>query len=299
MGDSPSGKITLGRYMWERIHQIGVDTIFGVPGDFNLQFLDSIFHVNGLRWMGNQNELNAAYAADGYARIKGVPGCVVTTHGVGELSALNGIAGAMSEQVKVIHVVGQTPRAMQKNHMMIHHSIGDKPDHQLYNKASVGLRYTAAELWDVQTAPAEIDRVIRECFLKSGPVYIFLPLDLSAEMVDARLLDTPINIKPDVNEAAQEKAVKAIVEALKEAKQPTVLVDAWTQRFGAAQEAKQFVQKLHVPWYSANMGKGVVDEDDDMFVGVWNGEVSTPGLKEAAKAADLVVSQVSVTCGRY
>jgi pyruvate decarboxylase len=295
MGDSPSGKITLGRYMWERIHQIGVDTIFGVPGDFNLQFLDSIFHVDGLKWMGNQNELNAAYAADGYARIKGVPGCVVTTHGVGELSALNGIAGAMSEHVKVIHVVGQTTRGMQKNHMMIHHSIGDKPDHQLYNKASVGLRYTAAELWDVETAPAEIDRVIRECFLKSGPVYIFLPLDLSAEMVDEKLLDAPINTKPDVDEAAQDKAVKAIVEALNEAKQPTVLVDAWTQRFGAAQEAKQFVQKLHVPWYSANMGKGVVDEDDDMFVGVWNGEVSTPGLKEAAKAADLVVSQVSVT----
>jgi pyruvate decarboxylase len=181
MGDMPSGKITLGCYMWERIHQIGVDTIFGVPGDFNLQFLDSIFHVDGLRWMGNQNELNAAYAADGYARVKGVPGCLVTTHGVGELSALNGIAGSMSEHVKVIHVVGQTTKAMQKNHMMIHHSIGNKPDHQMYNKASAGLRYAAAELWDVETAPAEIDRVIRECFLKSGPVYIFLPLDLSSD----------------------------------------------------------------------------------------------------------------------
>jgi pyruvate decarboxylase len=273
----PSGKITLGRYMWERIHQIGVDTIFGVPGDFNLQFLDSIFHVDGLKWMGNQNELNAAYAADGYARIKGIPGCLVTTHGVGELSALNGIAGAMSEQVKIIHVVGQTTKGMQDNHMMIHHSIGNKPDHQLYNKASTGLRYAAAELWDIKTAPTEIDRVIRECFLKSGPVYIFLPLDLSSEEVDASLLDTPINTKPDIDEAAQKTAVQ-------------VLVDAWTQRFGAAEEAKQFVQKLHVPWFSANMGKGVVDEDDEMYVGVWNGEVSTPGLKEAAKAADLAVS---------
>jgi pyruvate decarboxylase len=290
MGDMTSGKITLGRYMWERIHQIGVDTIFGVPGDFNLQFLDSIFHVDGLRWMGNQNELNAAYAADGYARVKGVPGCLVTTHGVGELSALNGIAGSMSEQVKIIHVVGQTTRSMQKNHMMIHHSIGNNPDHQLYNKASAGLRYAAAELWDIETAPAEIDRVIRECFLKSGPVYIFLPLDLSSEQVDASLLDTPINTQPDIDEAAQNEAVKAITDALKEAKHPAVIVDAWTQRFGAAQEATQFVKKLNVPFFSANMGKGVVDETEEMYVGVWNGEVSTPGLKEAAKAADLVVS---------
>ncbi|KAF2024272.1 pyruvate decarboxylase-like protein [Setomelanomma holmii] len=296
MGEMPSGKITLGRYMWERIHQIGVDTIFGVPGDFNLQFLDSLFHIDGLKWTGNQNELNAAYAADGYARVKGVPGCFVTTHGVGELSALNGIAGSMSEQVKIIHVVGQTTRAMQKNHMMIHHSIGNKPDHQIYNKASAGLRYAAAELWDIETAPAEIDRVIRECFLKSGPVYIFLPLDLSSEQVDASLLDKPINTEPDVNKAAQEKAVKAITDALQEAKRPTVLVDAWTQRFAAVQEAAALVRKLNVPFFSANMGKGVVDESEEMYVGVWNGEVSTPGLKEVAKAADLVITLGYIPC---
>jgi pyruvate decarboxylase len=290
MGDSASGKITLGQYMWERIHQIGVDTIFGVPGDFNLQFLDSIFHVQGLKWVGNQNELNAAYAADGYARVKGLPGCFVTTHGVGELSALNGVAGAMSERVKLIHVVGQTTRTMQSNHMMIHHSIGNKPDHQQYNKASVPLRYAAAELWDVKTAPAEIDRVIRECIIQSGPVYIFLPLDLSAEEVDASLLNIPIDVEPKVDAAAQDAAVKAITSALAEAKHPSILVDALVQRFGAAEEARQLVKKAHVPHFSANMGKGVVDETEETFVGVWNGEVSTPGVSKAAKAADLVIT---------
>lgn len=131
MGSHAEAKIPLGRYLWERIKQVGVSTIFGVPGDFNLELLDYIYDVPGLRWVGNSNELNGAYAADGYARIKGVPGVMVTTHGVGELSALNGIAGAASEQVKLIHVVGQTRRAMQDKNMMIHHSIGDKPDHQV------------------------------------------------------------------------------------------------------------------------------------------------------------------------
>lgn len=84
---------------------MGINHIQGVPGDFNLNLLDHIYHVDGLEWTGNTNELNAAYAADGYGRVHGA-GCVVTTHGVGELSALNGIAGAMTEQVKVIHVVG-------------------------------------------------------------------------------------------------------------------------------------------------------------------------------------------------
>ncbi|KAJ4360824.1 uncharacterized protein N0V89_001391 [Didymosphaeria variabile] len=285
-----ANKISLGRYMWERIHQIGVNSIFGVPGDFNLQFLDSIFDVDGLKWVGNQNELNAAYAADGYARVKGVPGCLVTTHGVGELSALNGISGSMSENIPIIHVVGQTTRAMQKNHMMIHHSIGQRPDHQQYNKASVPLRFAAAELWDVENAPGEIDRVIRECVMKSGPVYIFLPLDLSAEMVDAELLKTHIDLRQRLDEEKQNEAVEAIAEALKAAKHPTLLVDVLTRRFGAAEETRQLAKKLNVPVFASNMGKGIVNETEEMYGGVWMGAVSSPGVLDEVKKADLVVT---------
>ncbi len=290
MGEATSKKITLGRYLWERLHQVGVDTIFGVPGDFNLQFLDSIYLTPGLKFITNQNELNAAYAADGYARVKGAPGCLVTTHGVGELSALNGVAGAMSESVKMVHVVGQTTKAMQSNHMMIHHSIGRKPDHQTYNKCSEPVRYAAAELWDIEKAPAEIDRVIRECFIKSGPVYIFLPLDLSAEEVDASLLDTPIDIAPHVDAEAQEAAVSAITSALISAKHPSIIIDALVQRFDAVPETRQLVEKLQVPFFSANMGKGIVDETSPYYVGLWNGAVGTPGVREAAESADLMLT---------
>ncbi|KAF1834448.1 pyruvate decarboxylase [Decorospora gaudefroyi] len=293
---NPPNKITLGHYMWSRLHQVGINTIFGVPGDFNLQFLDPIFQIQGLQWIGNQNELNAAYAADGYARIKNTPGCLVTTHGVGELSALNGIAGSMSENVKIVHVVGQTTRAMQKNHMMIHHSIGNKPDHSVYSRASEGLRVAAAQLWDVESAPREIDRVIRECVVKSGPVYIFLPLDLSAELVDAALLDSPIDLELRVDVAPLWDAVQAVMSAVKEAGRPTVLVDGLVQRFNAAPEAREFVRRLGVPFFSATMGKGVVDESDEKFVGVWNGEVSTPGVKEEAKKADLVITLGYIPC---
>ena len=290
MEESTPEKITLGRYVWERLHQVGVDTIFGVPGDFNLQFLDSIYHTTRLKFIPNQNELNAAYAADGYARVKGAPGCFVTTHGVGELSALNGVAGAMSEHVKMVHVVGQTTRAMQNNHMMIHHSIGRKPDHQTYTKCSEPVRYAAAELWDINTAPADIDRVIRECFIKSGPVYIFLPLDLSAEEIDASLLDTPIDISPYVDTEAQDAAVSAITTALSAAKHPSLLIDALVQRFDALPETQDLIEILDVPFFSANMGKGLIDENLPHYVGVWNGAVGTPGVREAAESADLMIT---------
>ena len=210
--------------------------------------------------------------------------------GVGELSALNGVAGAMSERVKMIHIVGQTTRTMQKNHLMIHHSIGNNPNHQQYNNASKGLRFAAAELWDIETAPAEIDRVIRECFIQSGPVYIFLPLDLSAEEVPADLLNTPIDLSPKIDEGAHEKAVSAIVNALKEAKNPAILVDALAQRFGAAAEANELVSKLNIPSFSAPMGKGVIDETHEMYIGVWVGAASPFGVGEVGKASDLVIT---------
>ena len=78
-------------YLFTRLKQMCIDSVHGVPGDFNLVALDYLPDC-GLSWVGNCNELNAGYAADGYARIKGMS-AVFTTFGVGELSLLNAIAG--------------------------------------------------------------------------------------------------------------------------------------------------------------------------------------------------------------
>lgn len=88
------------------MRQLGVRSVFGVPGDFNLEFLDYIEADKGLSWVGNPNELNAAYAADGYARQTKKISALVTTFGVGELSALAGVAGSYSEKLGVVHIVG-------------------------------------------------------------------------------------------------------------------------------------------------------------------------------------------------
>ena len=98
-------KQRVGQYLMDAVHRAGVDKIFGVPGDFNLAFLDDIVRHDGVEWVGTTNELNGSYAADGYARINGL-GVLVTTFGVGELSAVNGIAGSYAERVPVIAITG-------------------------------------------------------------------------------------------------------------------------------------------------------------------------------------------------
>lgn len=109
--------------------EVSCPTLFCFPigfdhaSDYELALLDLIPKA-GLEWKGNPNELNAAYAADGYARISNGIGALVTTYGPGELSALCGIAGAYCEYVPVLHIVGYPSVEIMKGHKIMHHSLG-------------------------------------------------------------------------------------------------------------------------------------------------------------------------------
>lgn len=113
--------VNVAQYLYTRLHQLGVRALHGVPGDFNLLALDFTEEC-GLTWVCNCNELNAGYAADGYARIKGI-GALVTTFGVGELSAINAIAGAYAEFVPVVNIVGVPSLSSQANGALLHHTV--------------------------------------------------------------------------------------------------------------------------------------------------------------------------------
>lgn len=173
--------------------------------------------------------------------------------------------------------------------MMIHHSIGFKPDHQLYNKVSKPLRFTAAELWNPEEAPAEIDRVLRECVVNRLPVYIFFPLDLSAEQVPADRLEERIDLSFPSNTAHETAALQAISRKLSESKQPALFVDYLTCLYSRA-SARVLADKLKIPIFSAIMSKGVIDEDHPNYVGVYNGSLNFPGISEAMNASDLVIA---------
>lgn len=118
-----SSDATLGRHLAHRLVQIGVKDVFSVPGDFNLVLLDHIIAEPGLNNIGCCNELNAGYAADGYARARGVGVCIVTFT-VGGLSVLNAIAGAYSENLPVLCIVGGPNTNDYGTNRILHHTIG-------------------------------------------------------------------------------------------------------------------------------------------------------------------------------
>jgi pyruvate decarboxylase len=254
--------IPVGEYIFRRLHSLGIKHIFGVPGDFNLNLLDYIDSVDGLEYIGNRNELNGAYAADGYARSRGLPGVVVTTFGVGELSAINGIAGSYSEYVPVIHIAGMTSRAVQKARLMIHHTLGQGDDHRTYMGLSKPVSAGSAILDDDATFTREVDRVIELCFKKKLPVYLYVPMDVPDILVDSSRLDTPLDLEitNEGQATLEDSLVEEILTAISRAKRPSLLVDLLTRRFGLTREVGEIAELAglpvspHLPPLASNQG---------------------------------------------
>ncbi|GMM53441.1 indolepyruvate decarboxylase 1 [Maudiozyma humilis] len=281
--------ISLGRYLFERLNQVNVNTVFGVPGDFNLVLLDKLYEVKGMRWAGDTNELNAAYAADGYARIKGMS-CVITTFGVGELSALNGIAGAYSEHVGVLHVVGTPSTVSVAKRLLLHHTLGDG-DFDVFHRMSANISYTTSMLTDTATAASEIDRCIRATFISKRPVYLGIPANYYDVQVSADLLKTPIDmsLKPN-NKEAEDEVIKEILEMVKAAKNPIIIADACASRHNVEKETKQLIDITQFPAFSTPLGKGTIDETHPRYGGIYVGSLSRPEVQKSVESADLILS---------
>ncbi|KAI0259828.1 pyruvate decarboxylase [Gloeopeniophorella convolvens] len=284
--------ISIGGYLLERLSQLGVESLFGVPGDFNLGFLDLVEDHPKIGWVGNCNELNAAYAADGYARVKhGSVGAILTTFGVGELSAINGIAGAFSEHVPIVHIAGVPSTGQQRDKPMLHHTLGDGR-YDAYYKASEQFTWAQGSINDVETAAAEIDRVITACITSARPVYLTLPTDLVFNKIPRGSLNTPLKPTTPTNDPDIEKFVLDEIQQLVEnaGSDVIILVDACSIRHDVTEETWELIQRTGFPVYAAPMGKTSVPEDYERYGGIYVGSISHPEIKEKVEGAKLILS---------
>lgn len=176
-----------------------------------------------------------AYPADGYARVKGIS-ALMTTFGVGELSALNRIAGAFAEQVPLVHIVGCPSTTSEQNGLLLHHTMGNG-DFNVFKNMSSLISCYVAKLNRPNQIAHEIDTAIRECWIRNKPVYIMLPSDMIDEKIEGARLRTPIDLSDPLNDPEKEAyAVDVILKYLYAARNPIVLVDACAIRHRVVSE---------------------------------------------------------------
>ena len=223
-------KQSMGNFLLRRLQEAGIRHIFGVPGDYNLGLMQQLEDRGEPVWIGNCNELNASYATDAYARINGI-GAMIVTHGVGALSAVNGVAGAYSEHVPVILISGSLPlRAIQRGDLM-HHTLVDP---EKGNLCRILAEITAAQArLTPENAVAEIDRLVLTAWRRKRPVYLELPSDIP--YLEIEVPDSPLKLEMAPSEQENLKACsEMILKRLTAAKSPAFLVDIDAMRFGVS-----------------------------------------------------------------
>lgn len=295
-----STEITISDYIFLRILQLGVKSIFGVPGDFNLKFLEHIYEVPELNWIGCCNELNASYAADAYAKASKKLGVLLTTYGVGELSAINGIAGAYTEFVPLLHIVGTSALKFKKNPKTInlHHLAGNvktwkKSDHYKYERIASEFSIDTASIEDDANEACEmIDRVIHNVWRNNRPGYIFLPCDLSEMKVDLERLAIPIELSYNFNNSISKinRSVDKILDKLYKAKNISIIVDEFIRKFRMEDEFDKLLEKFDnkVNIFSSVYAQGLVNDDHPRLVGTYFGKHEKP-IAELIEKSDLVL----------
>ena len=166
--------VSVADYIVERLAAEGIDHCFGVAGDYAFPICNAVDSSAKVKWIGCANKLNASYAADGYARIRGAA-MLATTYGVGELSAINGVMGAKAERSVVFHVVGMPSYQHQRVHKIARHTLGDGVFGN-FVELSAGAACCHAVI-NPGNCVVEMERVIAEARRNNQPAYIAVPSD--------------------------------------------------------------------------------------------------------------------------
>ena len=294
--------MTLGDLVIDVVKKLGVSDIFGVPGDYNLRFLDYIVGDENLKWVGNCNELNASYAADGYAREKGI-GVLVTTLGVGELSAANGIAGSFAHNIPILHIVGYPNSKVIEYDIPVHHTLAN------FKKNSFLESFTpisgATTILTATNYVEEIQRVVSNMLTTKKPCYLGIPADL----VDLDISETIEDIYFYAQNSDTHKVKEIgdiVIKRYLRAKKPIFFLGINVARFGWRDIMTKILQKNQAKFATTLMGKSIINETsvaEPNFLGLYAGDYSTEGMTEVMQDADCIISigtvETDINCGGF
>lgn len=295
----------VGSYITTRFQQLGVNHLFSVPGDYTSDFLEIVDTQSTIQRIGNCNELNAGYAADGYARVHGL-GAVAVTTGVGAFSLLNAIGGAYVEEVPVIVIIGTLSNTKLLDEInageLFHHQVNYSDFNKaVYSQVSVAFERISNPL----NAPAQIDAAITACISNSRPAVIEIMEDCYyMPCADPQGLLTPVlPYEPFgtlIDMAASNKYAAQIVNAVKSAaaqvysllaasKKPVFWVGKEIATYNLSESFKQLQTSVNAPFVGCLLGKATLPENDVWYAGMYDGTFTQPSTQELINDCDCLI----------
>ncbi|ALI37349.1 Indole-3-pyruvate decarboxylase [Candidatus Nitrosocosmicus oleophilus] len=285
-----SGFISIGQYLIERLYELGIRHIFGVPGDFVLGFYDLLVNSK-IKVINMCDEQRAGFAADAYARVNGV-GAVCVTYCVGGLKIANPTAGAFAEKSPLIVISGSPGIRERRKDPLLHHKVRDF-DTQLrvFNHVTI----SSTVLDDPQTAAKEIDRVLDSSLQHKRPVYIEIPRDMVSQPL--YLDKSRINGKESFSDPEKEKdnstvlneALMEVISIIKSSKKLAILAGVELHRYGLQDKLVSIVEKFQIPVASTLSSKSVISEIHPLYLGLYEGAMGHDNVRDYVESSDCLI----------
>lgn len=274
--------LTIGSYLIERLQDYGLTDIFGIPGDFVLQFY-GLLEESPIRVIGCTREDNAGYAADAYARVHGL-GAVCVTYCVGGLSTCNSIAGAFAEKSPVVVISGAPGMAERHNNPLLHHRVREfSTQREVFEKITIA----SADLHDPLTAFREIDRCLDAAVRYKRPVYLELPRDRVHSVATAP--HKPLKFERESNADALQAAIEEARDWISAARQPVIIAGVEIHRFGLREQVLKLAEENQIPMCATLLGKSVISEKHPLYIGVYEGAMGRQEVAEYVESSDCVI----------
>jgi len=273
---------SIGSYLLYALKQAGVDHVFGVPGDYILAFYDML-SKSDIQLVGTTREDTAAFAADGYARNRGI-GALAVTYGVGALNTVNAIAGAYAESSPVVIISGAPGVKEQRDDPLLHHRFGPFTyQREIFERITAD----AVVLDDPVVAFRQIDHALKIARQQSRPVYLELPRD-RVQSIGMRLPATENN-KISSDPEALNEAVTETLQRMKQATKPVIVAGVELHRSHLMEVLKQLVKNTELPVAATLTGKSVISECHKQYLGIYEGAMGSPVAREYVEQADLIL----------
>lgn len=274
--------LNIGEYLIQKIYESGARHVFGVPGDYILNFYAKL-NNSPLELINTSDEEGAAFAADAYARVSGF-GVVCVTYTVGGLKVLNATACAFAEKSPLLVIAGAPGYKEREKYPLLHHKPNEYDDSlRMFERitvASTGLENPAQ-------ACKEIDRVIQTVLTLKRPGFIELPRDVVDMVVTPASRHKEQAINPD--SSRQTEAGEALVHAINSAKQPVIMAGIGILRHNLVSALESFAEKTNIPVVTTILGKSVLDERNPHFLGVYAGIIGDDAVRAYVESSDCVI----------
>ncbi|MGR3219832.1 MAG: alpha-keto acid decarboxylase family protein [Candidatus Anammoxibacter sp.] len=275
-------KLSIGAYLINRLKDYGVKHIFGIPGDYVLDFYDML-DKSTIKLVGTAKEDGAGFASDAYARLNGIGACCVT-YCVGGFNIVNPIAGAYAEKSPVVVISGSPALSKRVNNPMLHHKVRSfSTQIEIFRHITTA----AVVLDDEQTAFQKIDDTLATCLKSKRPVYIELPADMVKVTPKYPYRHDRIEEKSD--KAVLREALEETTAMLNNAARPAILAGVEVHRYGLASELAKLMDKTGIPVAVTILGKSVLSEIKPGYLGVYEGAMGRPDVQRYIESSDCLL----------